>query len=345
MKPTFQDTPGHDTNLRGATLGRSGLAVSRLGLGLAALGRPGYINLGHAEDLAGCTTPGALRDRTHAVLDVAWRSGVRYFDAARSYGLAEEFLHSWLQSRDVAPRAAVVGSKWGYTYVAGWRATAAQHEIKDHSLAALQRQAPESDAILGPHLNLYQVHSATPDSAVLEDPTVLDELRRWRDRGWRIGLTTSGAHQADVVWRMLEATRDGEPLFEVVQATWNVLETSAAPALAAARERGLGIIVKEPLANGRLTERNRDGDFAAARAVLEPMARRHRTSVDAVALAAALAQPWADVVLLGATRVDHLEANLAARSVILEERDARDLSRLATPPEQYWRTRSRMPWS
>ena len=32
-------------------LGKTGLMVSRIGLGMAALGRPGYINLGHAEDL------------------------------------------------------------------------------------------------------------------------------------------------------------------------------------------------------------------------------------------------------------------------------------------------------
>lgn len=33
------------------SLGKSGLRVTPIGLGLAALGRPGYINLGHADDL------------------------------------------------------------------------------------------------------------------------------------------------------------------------------------------------------------------------------------------------------------------------------------------------------
>src|SRR5438067_5798661 len=42
----------------------------------------------------------------------------------------------------------MVSSKWGYTYTAGWQVEAARHEIKDHSLAALERQLAESRALL-----------------------------------------------------------------------------------------------------------------------------------------------------------------------------------------------------
>ena len=70
--------------------------MTEIGLGLAALGRPAYINLGHEADLGPDRSPEALRARTHAVLDHAYEAGVRYFDAARSYGLAEEFLGTWL---------------------------------------------------------------------------------------------------------------------------------------------------------------------------------------------------------------------------------------------------------
>ena len=41
---------------------------------------------------------------------------MRCFDAARSYGRAEQFLSGWLRSRDLAPEDVTVGSKWGYTY-------------------------------------------------------------------------------------------------------------------------------------------------------------------------------------------------------------------------------------
>src|SRR3982751_5394147 len=84
-------------------LGSTGLRVTPLGLGLAALGRPGYINLGHAADLAHDYDVGVMEARAHATLDAAWAAGVRYFDAARSYGRAEAFLASWLGGRPPAP--------------------------------------------------------------------------------------------------------------------------------------------------------------------------------------------------------------------------------------------------
>jgi len=73
-------------------LGRRALEVSRLGLGLAAVGRPGYITLGRARDLGVTRTPEAMFARTAELLDAARAAGVRYVDAARSYGRAEDFL-------------------------------------------------------------------------------------------------------------------------------------------------------------------------------------------------------------------------------------------------------------
>src|SRR5882672_12681411 len=160
-----------------------------LGLGLAALGRPGYMTLGHAEDVGDASVP-AMERRAHEVLDAAYyAAGIRYFDAARSYGRAEEFLASWLLRQQ--PRGVTVASKWGYTYTAGWRAQAKQHEVKDHSVAALRRQLAESREVLGPWLRVYQIHSVTPESPVLGDAAVLDELRRLRDQGVRVGFTVS----------------------------------------------------------------------------------------------------------------------------------------------------------
>ena len=76
--------------------------MSSLGLGLAALGRPGYLNLGHGEDLGADRSVAALRARAHLVLDAAYAHGVRHFDVARSYGRGEEFLGEWLRLREPA---------------------------------------------------------------------------------------------------------------------------------------------------------------------------------------------------------------------------------------------------
>jgi aryl-alcohol dehydrogenase-like predicted oxidoreductase len=221
-------------------LGRSGLPVSQLGLGLAALGRPAYINLGHGDDFGARTDVAVLERNAHTVLDAAYAAGIRYVDAARSYGKAEEFLASWLQSRGLAPGAVTVGSKWGYTYTADWRVDAEVHEVKDLSLATLRRQLAESRGLLGPHLRLYQIHSATEDSGVLGDQSVLHELAGLRETGLAIGLTVTGPSQRETIERALDVR-----IFDTVQATWNLLERSASPALAAAHAAGLGVIVKE----------------------------------------------------------------------------------------------------
>lgn len=59
------------------------------------------------------------------------------------------------------------------------------------------------------------------------------------------------------------------PLFDCVQVTWNLLEQSAGAALREAHQAGMDIIVKEGMANGRLTQRNPaasfSGDIACAR--------------------------------------------------------------------------------
>jgi aryl-alcohol dehydrogenase-like predicted oxidoreductase len=326
-------------------LGRGGPVVGRLGLGLAALGRPGYINVGHGEDVGDVRAPEALETRTHEVLDAAWQAGVRYFDAARSYGRAEQFLASWLARRQVAPGDAVVGSKWGYAYTAGWRVEADVHEVKDHGLPMLSRQWSESRELLGPHLGLYQVHSLTADSPLLDDPAVLDALATLRaDAGVRIGVSLSGPEQGEVLRRLLPIERDGRPLFDVVQATWNLLEPSAGSALAEARADGRGVIVKEALANGRLTRRNREHDFSARRGLLEGQATRLCTTPEAVALAAALAQPFADLVLSGAATVAQLHENLAALDVIWDDEAAERLAPLPEPASLYWAKRKALPW-
>src|SRR4051794_31503443 len=90
-------------------LGKTGLTASRIGLGLAALGRPGYITLGHAADLAGRTDVRSMEAAAHAILDAAYAHGVRYFDAARSYGKAEQFLGAWLSRRGLGPDEVTVG--------------------------------------------------------------------------------------------------------------------------------------------------------------------------------------------------------------------------------------------
>jgi aryl-alcohol dehydrogenase-like predicted oxidoreductase len=331
--------------MKSVKLGNTGLTVTQLGLGLAALGRPAYINLEHAEDLHRDYDRGMMEAGAYAVLDAAWQAGIRYFDAARSYGLAEAFLGSWLQSRHISPKEVTVGSKWGYTYTADWKIDAPVNEVKEHSLAVLRRHRQESDAALDGYLGLYQVHSATLESGVLENQAVLEELLSYRENGMAIGLTVSGVDQAETVERALQLVVDGRPMFQCVQVTWNLLEPSAGMVLKFARQIGMGVIVKEALANGLLTGKNHDPYFAAKTTALKNAAAQRGTTPDGLALAAALAQPWADVVLSGAATPEQLLSNVKALEVNWDDELADSLSSLAEAPAVYWAKRSQMPWN
>lgn len=320
-----------------ARLSEATTPTAHIGLGLAAVGRPGYINLHRDRDLPQDRSPDALRDRTHELLDAAYAQGVRYFDAARSYGRAEEFLAGWLA---VHPEAddVVVGSKWGYTYTADWGLDADVHEVKDHGLAAFERQRAETAALLGDRLDLYQIHSVTPDSPALADKELHARLAELASQGVSVGISTSGPAQAEAILAALAVTVDGAPLFRTVQATYNALETSAAPALAEAHAAGLTVIVKEGMANGRLA-----GDQAPA--VVREIADEEGVGSDAVALALVLHQPWAGVVLSGAATVAQLSGNLHAAVPVLDEERRARLEALVEEPEAYWRHRATLPWS
>lgn len=325
--------------------GNTGLEVTRIGLGLAALGRPGYINLGHAEDLAHDYDIGAMEQRAHEVLDSAWAAGIRYFDAARSYGRSEAFLSSWLQSRDIQPADVVVGSKWGYTYTANWQVKAEKHEVKDHSLPVLQKQLQESSAHLGEYLKIYQVHSATLDSGIMKNQAVLEALAEVRDQGVIVGLSLSGPNQADTLRKAMSIRMGGSPLFQAVQATWNLLAVEAGPALAEAHQAGIGVIVKEAVANGRLTARNNEPAFSEKRALLQGLADEHQTTIDALAIAAVLAQPWVDIVLSGAAQIPHLHSNLEALKIHWNKELTDRLSVLVEAPGDYWSIRGDLAWN
>ena len=148
-----------------------------------------------------------------------------------------------------------------------------------------------------------------------------------------IGLTVTGPRQSATIDRALAID-----VFDTVQATWNLFERSATQALERAHARGLGVMVKEALANGRL----------AATGGTQPLvdiARDYSVTPDALALAAAVDQPWADVVLSGAVTPEQLRSNLTALDVMPDDKLRSRLGDLVEPAEQYWSERARLRWA
>ena len=344
-----------------------GVRTPPLGLGLAALGRPGYINIGHDADIKGKSMD-EMREHAHETLDAAWAMGVRYFDCARSYGASEEFLSSWLRSRDIPRDKIVVGSKWGYTYTADWKIdTAGQaHEVKEHTAENLAAQFPQSSELLDPYMRLYQIHSATKSSGVLKNKEVVAELSELKaTKGVRIGLTLSGVEQGDTLREAMEVTApDGTPLFDCVQATWNVMEQSAGPALLEAKKAGMEVIVKEALANGRLSSRNPNEGVLPVMEALRELASDFGSppgrfdsfvyKADSAAIAIAMLQGFQPMVLSGAATPHQIRSNAGALTLLKYLTNAGDaaegrvneiLEMARQDPAAYWAERAELTWN
>ncbi len=168
---------------------------------------------------------------------------------------------------------------------------------------------------------------------MLDDEAVLGELAELRRSGVAVGASVSGTEQSATITRLVELG-----CFDAVQATWNLLERSAGDALRAAHDAGIGVIVKEALANGRLTARGGIAPLARA-------ATRLGIAEDALAIAGVLARPWVDTVLSGATTVEQLQSNVRAIEVVWDDDLEAELTSLSTPSPQYWDARSELPWT
>ncbi|MEW5298470.1 MAG: hypothetical protein WDW38_000794 [Sanguina aurantia] len=292
----------------------------------------------------------AMRENCWRVLDAAYARGIRWFDTARSYGEAEAFLSGWLQARGLHGKV-TVSSKWGYTYTANFQVDTggAPHEVKEHSVSNLRAQTAQTLALLGPSLALYQIHSATLESGVLRAADVLQELERIKmTHGVCIGLSVTGTQQAVVLREALQVRMSGgRPLFDSVQATWNLLEQSAGEALLEAHTSGMRVIVKEGMANGRLTQRNSSSACAQQLLVLQRVAEKYGVGTDAVALAVVMLQPFQPLVLSGASNAAQLGSNAEAVALtdLLEASDVAELcSTLRQPPAEYWQDRGKLAW-
>lgn len=97
-------------------------APPRIGLGMAALGRPGYINLNRNTTLGGSDVRSVekMQSQANLVLDALFcdshsQEFIPWIDCARSYGLSEKFAGEYLRDHKIAPGAVYVSSKWGYS--------------------------------------------------------------------------------------------------------------------------------------------------------------------------------------------------------------------------------------
>lgn len=313
----------------------------QLGLGTAALGRPQYINLRQKESTSGDLE--VFRSQSFAVLEDAYKRGIRYFDTAPGYGLAEKLLLDWLQTKNDA--SIQIATKWGYTYVANFDAKAEVHEIKEHSLGKLNEQWEDSKLFL-PRLKVYQIHSATLDTGVLENEAVLERLAFLKaENNFEIGITTTGTNQVEVIKKALDVSVEGKQLFDAFQVTYNMLDQSLYGVSSELQKQEKKVIIKEALANGRVFRNDNYTHYKGLYTTLESLANKYEVGVDAVSLKFCEQTIARSIILSGASNTKQLEENLMVDLFHLSENELDKLKAFRVDAEQYWQERKQLSWN
>ena len=313
----------------------------KLGLGTAALGRPQYINVrlknGEKSDLE------AFKKNSFSVLETAYNKGIRYFDTAPGYGLAEALVVEWLQTKN--DTSIQIATKWGYTYTANFDENAIVHEVKEHSLAKLNAQWNFSKQLL-PYLKVYQIHSATIATGVLENQAVLEQLSSLKkEHHLTIGLTTTGENQVEVLKRALDVHIEGTQVFDLFQVTYNCLEQSLQKISQELIQQEKTIVIKEALANGRIFKNKNYQQYSLLYKTLANLAQKYEVGIDAISLKYCAQKIPKSTILSGASTIRQLQENLKADTFMLSRKDLTLLDAFKTPAHYYWSERKKLTWN
>ncbi len=265
------------------TLGRTGLKVTRLGLGLAEIAR---------HEQAGKAAEDAMQ-----VVNLALDSGINFLDTAACYANTEELIGSAVSHRR---EDFFLASKCGHavdTSAEPWTAEVIAESV-DRSLRRLKTD----------HLDILQLHSCPID--VLERGEVVEAVIGARDQGKTRFIGFSGDNEA-AVW----AAESG--LFDTLQTSFNLVDQGPRKKLlGAARAADMGIIIKRPVGNGawgrgESPSRYADEYFRRAQ-VMEAMGPIPGSPDDPILLAMGFvfAHHEVDTAIAGTHNPAHLKANI-----------------------------------
>lgn len=312
-----------------------------IGLGTAAIGRPTYINIKQQkEDFESLEV---FANQGLQLLGKAYDLGLRYFDTAPGYGMAEKLLIDW--SSDRINDDLEIATKWGYTYVADFKLDAEVHEIKEHSIDKLDEQWSYSKELF-PYLNVYQIHSATLETGVLENIEILERLAFLKDEyNLTIGITSSGINQLEILKKALDVEVDQKQLFDLYQVTYNVFEQSLLEIGDLFSQSNKKLVIKEALANGRVFPNEKYRHYSSTYAKLNQLALKYQVGVDAIALRFCIDSLPVFKVLSGASTEEHLVSNLKALDFKLTIEEVESLKECTVSAESYWSERKSLTWN
>jgi D-threo-aldose 1-dehydrogenase len=297
-----------------ATLGRSGVSVSALGFGGAAIG-----NLYTTTDA----------ETARAAVDAAWAGGVRYFDTAPHYGLglSERRLGTALADRPRADFA--VSTKVGRLLVenpspsgsdlpfGGFDVPDTLTRVRDYSRTGVLRSLESSlERLRLDHIDIVYVHDPEEhmDAALDGAIPALIELREQHV----IGAVGVGMNFVAPLQRFL-AESDLDAI--MLAGRWTLIDRSGEALVDACLERGVSIVAAAPFNSGLLARPwppdNAYFDYAPAPAQLLERARayaticeEHGVTLPHAAIQFPLNHPAVTCVVVGMRTREHAEANL-----------------------------------
>ncbi|MGK0391031.1 MAG: aryl-alcohol dehydrogenase-like predicted oxidoreductase [Maribacter sp.] len=308
----------------------------KIGFGTAAIGRPLYINI--KNDIAPKTFDlNTFKKKGIEVLEYAYEMGIRHFDTAPNYGMAEEILLKWVKEKNDA--SIIVSSKWGYRYIADFNPDAVEHEHKEHSLNRLKEQWEFTKQFL-PHLHYYQIHSATFETGILENKEVLERLVKIRETtDTKTGITVTGDNQREVLEKALALN-----IFDSYQVTYNVLEQNLHEIINRLTKLGKTVIIKEAMANGRVFPNDNYPHYKEMYDYLGELAQKYGVGIDAIAVRFCNETLPDAMVLSGAASMKQVEENLKANDFGLDLEEINKLQSFQVKSVDYWLERKKLGW-
>ncbi len=302
-------------------LGRTGLKVSRICLGMMSYGDPGWRNWILSEE------------ETVPFVRAAADAGVTYFDTADIYsdGVSEEVTGRVLRKVFSRRQDYVLATKVYMPMGQGPNDSGLSRvHLLDAVDASLQRLGVD-------YIDLYQIHRFDPHTPVEETMEALHDIVR-SGKARYIGASTMRAWQFAKMQRA--AALNGWTEFVSMQDHYNLLyREEERELLPLCLDSGVAVLPWSPLARGRLARAREEGDttargrtdvqfredyegaeFEIVEAVGRIAAARDVSRAQ-VALAWILSRPAVTAAVVGATRLVHLEDAVASTELELTDEE------------------------
>jgi aryl-alcohol dehydrogenase-like predicted oxidoreductase len=340
MRYTSENPTYKAAEMKYATLGNTGLLVSKLCFGTMTFGDGrgmfkaiGAVGQGDADEL----------------VKRSIESGINFFDTADNYteGESEKILGQSLRNLKIARQHVVIATKvYGRVGPGRNDVGASRGHIMDGVEASLRRLQTD-------HIDLYQIHGNDLMTPVEETLRALDTLVQ-QGKVRYIGCSNWPAWKIAKSHGISELKNLGR--FDTLQAYYSIagrdLEREIVPLLESEK---IGLLVWSPLAGGLLSgkySRTNQKPADSRRAAFDfpivdkertwkildamaPIAKAHECSPARIALAWLLAKPVVTSVIIGAKREDQLQDNLEAVKLTLTPEELRRLDEVSELPPEY----------